>query len=115
MNTWMYAAISLFGIFISAISQVLLKKSSMKAYEHPVQEYLNPLVITAYAIFVASTLLGILAYRGLPLSMGSVLGASSYLFVTFFGVTVFHEHLGRRKAAALLLIIAGIIVAAVWG
>ena len=103
-----YASVLLIGVLISAVSQVMLKKAAMQTYASPIREYLNPLVIFAYVLFVGTTLLSILAYRGIPLSMGPVLEATSYLYVTFFGVTVFHEKLGRKKVLALVLILAGI-------
>ena len=37
-----------------------------------------------------------------------MLEATSYLYVTFFGVTIFGEKLGRQKVLALALILAGI-------
>ena len=67
-----YAALNLFGVFISAISQVMLMKSAMREHSSAVAEYLNPLVIFAYTLFVAATLLSVIAYRGIPLSMGPI-------------------------------------------
>lgn len=46
-----YALISLLGVFLSSVSQVMLKKAAMRKYSSVVQEYLNPLVIFAYGIF----------------------------------------------------------------
>lgn len=111
----MYACILLFGVFVSALSQVLLKKAALKEYENPWKEYLNPYVITAYSIFVLSTLLTIIAYRGIPLSMGPVLEATSYIYVTFFGVKIFSEKLNRKKILALGFILCGIVIYAIWG
>jgi len=112
MNTTMifYSAILLFGVFISAISQVMLKKAAMKHYDSPVQEYMNPLVIFAYVLFVGTTFLSIIAYRGIPLSMGPLLEATSYIYITFFGVTIFKEKMNTKKVIALLLIVAGIVI-----
>ena len=107
---WMYALILVAGTLISSVSQVMLKKAAMKEYSSPLREYLNPLVIGAYALFVLSTLRSIWAYRGLPLSMGPLLETSGYLFVTAFGVLLFQEELNRRKILALALIIGGIIL-----
>lgn len=103
-----FAALNLLGVFISAISQVMLKKSATTEHASVLREYLNPLVITAYCLFVGATLLSVLSYRAIPLSMGPVLDATGYLWVTLFGVTIFHERLGRRKVLALALIICGI-------
>ena len=47
----LYIGIYLLGVLISSISQVLLKKAALHTYDSPLKEYLNPLVITAYAIF----------------------------------------------------------------
>ena len=90
-TTLLYSLVLLCGVFISAISQVMLKKSAMKNYDSPIKEYMNPLVIFAYVLFVGTTFLSIIAYRGIPLSMGPVLEATSYIYVTIFGVTIFKE------------------------
>lgn len=109
-----YSLFLLFGVFISAISQVLLKKAALKTYDHPMKEYLNPLVIIAYAMFVGTTFLSIIAYRGIPLSMGPILESTSYIYVTFFGVKVFGEKVNKKKIVALGLIILGIIVYSIY-
>lgn len=105
-----HAALLLFGVFVSAISQVMLKKAAMGEYDSPIKEYLNPLVIVAYMLFVGTTMLSILAYRAIPLSMGPILEATSYFYVTFFGMTIFKERITKKKLAALVLIVAGICV-----
>lgn len=112
-TTLLYACVLLAGVFISAVSQVMLKKAAMKTYPSKIKEYLNPLVIFAYAIFFGTTLLSVIAYRGIPLSMGPILEATSYIYVTFFGVKIFKEKLNGKKIAALILILAGIVVYAV--
>lgn len=105
-----YSGVLLLSVLISAISQVMLKKSALKTYDSPVQEYLNPLVIFAYVLFVGTTLLSVIAYRGIPLSLGPVLESTAYVYVTIFGVLIFKERMTRGKFCALALIIAGIVV-----
>jgi len=114
-NPFFCAGLLLLGVFISAISQVMLKKASMKKYSSPIREYLNPLVIFAYVLFVGTTFLSILAYRGIPLSLGPVLEATSYIYVTFFGVVIFKEKLNKKKILALVCIISGILVYSLFG
>lgn len=109
-NSIFCACLLLFGVFISSISQVMLKKSALKKYDSPIKEYLNPLVIFAYILFVGTTFLSILAYRGIPLSFGPVLEATGYIYVTFFGVVMFKEKLNKNKIIALFCIIGGILV-----
>lgn len=110
-----YAGLLLLGVFLSAISQVMLKKAALRQYPNKIREYLNPLVIIAYTIFVGTTFLSIYAYKGIPLSMGPVLEAISYIYVTIFGVTIFKEKLNRHKLIGLALIVLGIIVYSLLG
>ena len=110
-----YSCFILFGTFISAVSQVMLKKAAQKTYASRIKEYLNPLVIGAYVIFFLATLCSIYAYKVVPLSMGPVLEATSYIYVAIFGVTIFKEKLSKRKILALCFIILGIVVYTVFG
>ena len=74
-----YIVIFLLSVLIAAISQILLKRSAGKQYTSKAREYLNVRVIAAYALFFLSSLLTVLAYRGVPLSMGPVLETTGYL------------------------------------
>lgn len=114
-EVFVYAAFMLLGVFISAVAQVLLKKAAQRRYDSVLQEYLNAPVMIAYAIFFGATFLSIYAYRVVPLSMGAILEATGYIYVTIFGVTIFKEKLNGMKLAALGLIVAGIAVYALFG
>lgn len=113
MKILVFSLIFVFGVFISSVSQVILKKSSNIKYDNPIREYLNVRVIVAYGIFFMSTLLTIFAYKVIPLSMGPILDATGYIFVTIFGVTIFKESLNSKKLIALALILIGIGIYAV--
>lgn len=108
-----YSIILLIGVFISAVSQVMLKKAASRKYDSVIKEYMNPLVIFAYVLFFGTTLLSIIAYKGIPLSMGPILEATSYFYVTFFGIKIFHEKMNKRKYFALTMIIVGILIYAI--
>lgn len=82
----------------------------MRKYSSVVQEYLNPLVIFAYGIFFSTTLLGILAYKGMPVSLGPSFGNNSLFYITGFGVVIFKEKLNSKKILALCMIVMGIVV-----
>ncbi len=109
------AALMLLGVFISAVAQVLLKKAAMRQYDSFRAQYLNPRVLLAYGIFFAATFLSIFAYRVVPLSMGAILEATGYIYVTVFGVLIFGERITAQRLLALALIIAGIVVYSVFG
>lgn len=110
-----YVCLLLLGTFLASISQVMLKKAALRSYDTKLQEYLNPLVIFAYGVFFCTTFLSILAYRGIPLSMGPVLESTSYIYVAVFGVTIFKEKLGLRKLLALGMIVGGILIYSLLG
>lgn len=111
----LYSCFILFGTFISAVSQVMLKKAANREYDSVIKQYLNPLVIIAYGIFFLATLLSIVAYKEVPLSMGPVLEATSYIYVTIFGVKIFGENINKKKILALIMIIGGIAVYSIFG
>ncbi len=100
----------LFGVFISAVSQVMLKKAAEREYPSFLAEYLNPLVIISYVIFFAATLCTLFAYKRVPLSLGAVLECTSYVYITVFGVLIFHEKINRKKLIAICMIIIGILL-----
>ena len=103
------------SVLVSAVSQAMLKASANREHRSALGEYANPLVAGAYALFVVSTLLTVYAYREVPLSLGPVLEATSYVYVTAFGVLLFGERVGPMKLAALGLIVGGICVFALLG
>jgi len=105
-----YIAVFLFSVFISSVSQIMLKTSTKTEYQRVIDEYLNPRVIVAYIIFFCSSLLTIFAYKYVPLSMGPILEASGYIFVTVLGYFCLHETIGKKKALGMVCILAGIAV-----
>lgn len=109
-----YIVVLLIGVFIGAVSQVLLKIASMRAYDSPLKEYLNLRVIFAYTLFLCTTLISVTAYRMIPLSLGAVLETTSYLHVTLFSAIIFKEKISRKRIFALFLIILGSIGCAVF-
>ena len=113
--TILYSTFLLIGVFIGSISQVMLKKAAMREYASRIKEYFNPLVICAYVLFVGTTFLSIMAYKGIPLSMGPILEATSYIYVTAFGVGFFQERMNTIKILSLVIIILGIVIYSVWG
>ena len=111
MNSkYLFALIYLVGVFVSAIAQILLKKSAGKKYESRIKEYLNPYVIISYAIFFGATFCTIYAYKEVPLSLGPILAASEYIFVAALSKLVLKEHINLKKFIGLSIIVAGIIV-----
>ncbi len=106
----LYVLVMLLGVFISSVSQVMLKKASMKEYSSWIREYANPLVIGAYLIFFMATFCSIYAYKVVPLSWGPIIESTGYFFVTAFGVSLFGEKINSRKRISLCMIVVGIMI-----
>lgn len=107
-----YQSFFLLSVFISSISQILLKKSAGQSYKDRFHEYFNVYVIFAYGIFFVSSLMTVLAYRGVPLSVGPILEASGYVWVAVLSRIFLKEQVNKKKIAGLLLIILGICLSA---
>lgn len=88
----------------------MLKKSANRRYDYAVKEYLNPLVIIAYFLFLISTILTTLAYKYVPVSLGPVLEASGYIFVAVLSFLFLKEKISRRKFFGLMIILLGILI-----
>lgn len=107
-----YILIFLAGVLISAFSQILLKIASRETYKSWIYEYLNVKVIVAYVLFFGATLITVYCYRGIPLSLGGMLDACGYVFVTFLGYFILKEKVSKRKIFGIVLVLIGVIVVA---
>lgn len=111
MNSVIYIAIFIASVFASSVSQGLLKKSANTTKDKSVlKQYMNPLVIVAYLLFLGCTLVTVFCYRVIPLSLGLVLESLGYIFVTTISVVALKEKLTRRKVIGNVLIVAGVIL-----
>lgn len=105
-----YICIFLASVFLSSVSQIMLKRSAEKTYESCLKEYLNPLVILAYGLFFGCTLITMYALKVVPLSMSPVLEASGYVFVAALSRIFLKERISKKKILGLGVIIAGILI-----
>ena len=105
-----YIAVWMFSVIISSFSQVLLKIAANKQYENRIREYLNPIVITAYGIFFASTLLTMYALKYVPYSWSPIIESTSYIFIPVFGVLLLREKVSRRRLLGIGIMLIGILI-----
>ena len=96
------------SVFISSISQILLKKSANRTYESTLKEYLNPLVIIAYGMFFCSMLITMYCYRFVDVSAGPILESAGYIFVAVLGAVFLKERFTAKKLIGMLVLLAGI-------
>lgn len=112
MNHRIGLLLYLLGVFLAVAGQLLLKTSASLPRKSLLEEYLNRYVVSGYAFMLMSSLLTVLAYRTIALSAAPLFSASSYLFIGFFGVLLFHEPLSLKKGLGYGLIVLGICIAA---
>lgn len=105
-----YLAVWMLSVFISSIAQVMLKKAADQSHESRLKEYLNPLVISAYCIFLVSTLLTMYALKFVPLTYSPVIEPLSYIFVPVLGAVFLKEKLSKRQLLGMAVMLVGIVI-----
>lgn len=105
-----YSGIYILGVIISALAQILLKKSADVERESKLKEYLNFKTIFAYGIFFGATLCTVFAYKYVPLSMGPILGTTEYVFVAILSYWLLKEKISKKKLIGLITIVLGVLI-----
>ena len=105
-----YVIILVVSVLISTCSQILLKKASNIEYSSKLKEYLNWRVIVGYGIMVLSTILTIIAFKGLDYKNGPIIESLGYIFILFLGNWFLDEKITAKKIIGNALILLGIAV-----
>jgi len=98
------------SVMVASISQILLKKSTLRPHISWLREYMNVQVISAYLLLLLSTILTILSYRGITYKNGIMIDATGYLFIMVLSFLFFKEKITRKKLIGNVLIVIGLIV-----
>ena len=105
-----YWLVLFLAVVVSASSQMLLKQGASKKYDSVVREYLNPWVISGYALMILSTLCIIYAYRGVAYKNGAIIESLGYILIMLFSRLLFQEKITKKKLAGNLIILMGVLV-----
>ena len=107
----MYILLVILAVFAAAGAQVLLKKGAMKEYASFWRQYINPWVISGYAVMGTSFLLNVFCMgHGVLAKEVSIIESLSYLFVPCLSWFFFREHITWRRIGAITIILVGLIV-----
>lgn len=107
----MYKTLVAFSVLFAAGAQMLLKQGAKKEYSSFWRQYLNPWVIGGYGIMGCSMLLNIFCLsHGVQVKEVSIIESFSYLFVPMLAWLFFKEKITWRKAGAIAVIMAGVVV-----
>ena len=110
MQNNFYALFLLLSVFISAVSQILLKKSALETHISVIYEYVNAKVIIAYLLFFTAVFIDLFALRYVSVSLVPVIETTSYVFVIAMSKIVFKEKITPLQLVGMGLIIVGIVI-----
>jgi drug/metabolite transporter (DMT)-like permease len=106
-----YILLVIFAVFAAAGAQILLKKGAMQEYAPLWKQYVNPWVISGYAVMGLSLLLNVFCMgHGVQAKEVSTIESLSYLFVPCLSRFFCREQLSWRKTVAIAIILTGIVV-----
>ena len=105
-----YLLFMLGSVVVAAISQILLKKAAKTHYNSYIREYLNVWVVSGYFLMIVSTLLTIMAYKGMDYKNGPIIEALGFSFVMVLSRIIYGEKITKKKIIGNILIFLGIIV-----
>lgn len=106
----MYILLVILAVFAAAGAQILLKKGALKEYSPLWRQYLNPWVISGYAVMGISLLLNVFCMaHGVQAKEISTIESLSYLFVPCLSWFFFKEKITWRKVGAVAVILVGIV------
>ena len=101
---YLYEILFSLSVFLSAVSQVLLKKSTIRS------EFLNLYTLCAYGMFFLSSIMTAAAYKYVPLAKGQILEAGGYVYVSCFSAIFLKERLKKQEILGILCILIGIVI-----
>jgi small multidrug resistance pump len=103
--------------YVSLVSAVLLGiagqialKSGALGSQTVAAQFLNPLTIVGFAIYVFAAILYIVALKKIPVSVAFPSVAASYAIVAVLAHLLWNEPFGWQQTAGLLLIGGGILL-----
>ena len=105
----LYVPLFIFGVFIAACSQILLKISANKAHRDVKSEYLNYHVILAYFMFGLSMLIAMYILRFVSISLVPILESAIFVFVPILSRLILNEKLKKLQVLGIILICLGIV------
>lgn len=97
------------AILLGVVGQLLLK-SGAQGVETIEQQFLNPLTITGFGIYVVSGLLYVISLKNIPVSLAFPSVAAGYGLVAIAAHYFWKEPLGLQQAGGIALICAGLLV-----
>jgi small multidrug resistance pump len=97
------------GILLGIVGQLVLKSAATEAVTITAQ-FLNPLTMVGFALYVAAAIFYILALRKIPVSTAFPSVAASYAVVAALAHFLWNEPLGWAQIIGIVLISGGVLL-----
>ena len=110
-----YVLILVFSVFVASCSQILLKIASGKEHDSIIKEYWNPQVIIGSGMMFASTILTILAFKGLDYKNGPIIESVGYIFIMILSRIFLKEKISIKERICIGTIIISTITLIILG
>jgi small multidrug resistance pump len=104
-----YYASLVSAVLLGIAGQIALKSSAVRS-ETVAAQFLNPLTIVGFAIYVFAALCYIVALKRIPVSVAFPSVAASYAIVAILAHLLWNEPFGWPQLAGLILIGSGILL-----
>lgn len=101
----LYLILFIGSIFLASYSQILLKKGTREQ-----NIYINKYTIMGYGIMFLSTILTLVGYRYIDLSLGQILQSLSFIFVILFSYIFLKEKITKQEIIGFMIIVIGLII-----
>ncbi len=110
MSDFLFYILMILSAFVTAFSQIILKKSANKKHRNVVFEYLNPYVLFSYACYVGVLVLNVFIYTRIDYRFGVVISSMSTVFVMLLSRMILKEPITRKRVIGNAIIVCGILV-----
>ena len=110
MNNFIYYILMILSAFITAFSQIILKKSANKKHKSVFFEYLNPYVLFSYVCYIGVLVLNVFIYTKVDYRFGVVINSMSTVFVMLLSNIILKESITRKRIIGNVIIVCGILV-----
>ncbi len=96
--------------FITAFSQIILKKSAGIKYKNIIFEYLNPLVLLSYVCYAGVLVLNVFIYTKVDYRFGVIINSMSTVFVMLLSNLILKERITKKRIIGNIMLVCGILI-----
>ncbi len=96
--------------YITAFSQIILKKSANIKYHNIIFEYLNPLVLFSYVCYMGVLILNVFIYTKVDYRFGVVINSMSTVFVMLLSNWILKEPITKKRMIGNSILVCGILI-----